>query len=131
MAHLWAGRRIAGTLLLTAFGLLVIAAAVTAMVFRPDLVRLAVQPTWLSTFAAGILALGLVWVTVVIRSYQVVRPDGLSAGARTAGTVTVAVLCFAVLFLADGAAFVPAAARASQLSKGTRGEMSNRGLSSR
>ncbi|KAB2352168.1 LCP family glycopolymer transferase [Actinomadura rudentiformis] len=96
VAHLRAGRRVVGSILLGAFGLLIIAGAVTAAVFRPDLIRLAVQPTWLSAFAVGILALGLVWVTVVIRSYQIVRPDGLSTGAQTAGAVTVALLCFAV-----------------------------------
>ncbi|MFG2004369.1 LCP family protein [Spirillospora sp. NPDC048911] len=96
VAHLWAGRRVAGTILLSVFALLAIAGAVTAIVFQPDLVRLAVQPTWLNTFTIGILALGLVWVTIVIRSYQVVRPDGLSIGARTTATMTVTVLCFAV-----------------------------------
>ncbi|GAA2626177.1 hypothetical protein GCM10010411_73850 [Actinomadura fulvescens] len=96
VAHLWAGRRVAGMILLGLFGVLVIAGAVTTALFRGDLVRLALQPSWLSAFAVGLLVLALVWVTVVIRSYQVARPDDLPTGARTAGAVTVTVLCFAV-----------------------------------
>ncbi|MEU5884050.1 LCP family protein [Spirillospora sp. NPDC047279] len=96
VAHLRTGRRVSGSILLGVFGLLIVAGAVTFAVVRPDFIQLAVQPVWLSTFAIAILAVGLVWVTVVIRSYQIARPDGLSAGARTAATATVALLCFAV-----------------------------------
>ncbi|MBG6089031.1 LCP family protein [Actinomadura viridis] len=96
VAHLVTGRRLAGGALLGCFVLLAAAGAVAATFFRVDIVELAVKPDWLSGIAAGILVLGLLWVTVVIRSYQLVRPGGLSLGASTAGTVAVAVLCFAV-----------------------------------
>ncbi|MFC5753421.1 LCP family protein [Actinomadura rugatobispora] len=96
VAHLVTGRRIVGSILLGAFVLLGAAAAVLGLFFRPRLMELAVQPAWLSGVAGGILALGLVWVTVVIRSYQLARPGSLSLGASTAGAVAVTVLCFAV-----------------------------------
>jgi LCP family protein required for cell wall assembly len=96
VAHLRSGHRIIGGILLGAFVLLAAGAAVAGTFFRADLVALAVQPTWLSYIAGGILALGLLWVTIVIRSYQLVRPDALSLGGRMAGTLAVTVLCFAV-----------------------------------
>ncbi|MFB4320455.1 LCP family protein [Actinomadura sp. 21ATH] len=96
VAHLTTGRRLIGGLLLGAFVLLVAAAAVAGTFFRGDLMGLAVQPAWLSYIAAGILVLGLVWVTVVIRSYQLVRPGALSLSARAAGVAAVTLLCFAV-----------------------------------
>ncbi|MFI6519223.1 LCP family protein [Spirillospora sp. NPDC050679] len=96
VAHLWSGRRWAGGLLLGAFALLGVAGVVAGTVFQADLRQMAVRPDWLSGAAIGILVLGLVWVTVVIRSYQVVQPASLPVGARTAGAVAVAVLCFAV-----------------------------------
>ncbi|GAA2400067.1 hypothetical protein GCM10010191_03980 [Actinomadura vinacea] len=96
VAHLVTGRRIVGALLVGAFVLLGAAAAVAGLFFRPRLMELAVQPAWLSGTAGGILAIGLVWVTVVIRSYQLVRPGALSLGKSTAGGVAVTVLCFAV-----------------------------------
>jgi hypothetical protein len=96
VAHLVTGRRVAGWLLLCWFLLLAATAAVAGLFFRDDLIDRAVRPEWLSGAAAAILVLGLIWVTVVIRSYQLLRPGSLSLGASTAGTVAVAMLCFGV-----------------------------------
>jgi LCP family protein required for cell wall assembly len=96
VAHLSTGRRIAGGLLLALY--LAVAAAVgTAFtVYRSDLVHLAFRPDALQRLAAGLVVLGLVWIVVVIRSYQVLRPAGMSVSARTLGAGSVAVMCFAV-----------------------------------
>ncbi|WP_395104470.1 LCP family protein [Actinomadura sp. SCN-SB] len=99
VAHLATGRRVAGWLLLSLYLLLAAAAGVAGAVLRADLnglMDLAVRPGLLSGAAGAILLLGLVWVTVVIRSYQLLRPSSLSLGAGTAGAVAVTVLCFAV-----------------------------------
>ncbi|TDD93785.1 LCP family protein [Actinomadura rubrisoli] len=95
IAHLVTGRRIAGGLLLALY-LALAAAATAAAIYRADLSHLAVRPDALQRIAAGLTALGLVWVVVVIRSYQLVRPEELSLSARTLGVGSVAVMCFAV-----------------------------------
>ncbi|MBW8487082.1 LCP family protein [Actinomadura parmotrematis] len=96
VAHLAAGRRWAGGLLMAAYAALVAALAVVATLFQDHLVNLAVRPDWLSGIAIGIAAVGLVWIAVVVRSYQVVRPDGMRPQAQLAGITAVAVLCAAV-----------------------------------
>ncbi|MDL4777837.1 MULTISPECIES: LCP family protein [Thermomonosporaceae] len=96
VAHLSTGRRWIGALLLALFTVLVAAGVLAGTFYRSDLVHLAVRPDWLRTIAVGLLVLGLFWITVVIRSYQIVRPAGLSVPAHTAGAVAVAVVCFAV-----------------------------------
>lgn len=96
VAHLVAGRRVAGGLLLGLWVVAVAALAITVTVYRSSLVHLAVRPDELQRLAAGIVVLGVVWVAVVIRSYLVVRPAGQSISARTLGAAAVAVMCFAV-----------------------------------
>ncbi|MUN41259.1 LCP family protein [Actinomadura litoris] len=96
VAHLSTGRRISGGLLLALY-LLVAASVGTAFtVYRSDLVHLAFRPDALQRIAAGLVVLGLVWIVVVIRSYQVLRPAGMSVSARALGAGSVAVMCFAV-----------------------------------
>ncbi|WP_067468998.1 LCP family protein [Actinomadura macra] len=96
VAHLATGRRLAGGLLLAAHLLIAAAVGTAFTVYRSDLVHLAVRPDALQRISAGLVALGLVWIVVVIRSYQVLRPDGMSVSARALGSASVAVLCFAV-----------------------------------
>src|SRR5262245_57147943 len=95
-AHLWMGRRIAGLLLLGLYWVFVAAAVVAATGFRAALPQLAVRPDLLTAFTIGSLALGMVWITVVIRSYQIARPEGLPVVRRTAANATVGVLCVAL-----------------------------------
>ncbi|XRQ14556.1 LCP family protein [Actinomadura welshii] len=96
VAHIVAGRRLAGGLLLALYAALAATAAIAAGFYRSDLLQLAVQPDMVERLSAGLLALGVVWVFIVIRSYQVLRPLRLSAAARTLGAAAVAVMCFAV-----------------------------------
>src|SRR5690606_41590361 len=96
VAHIVAGRRLAGGLLLALYLGLLASAGAAATFFRSDLLHLAVRPELLERLSVALLALGVVWVFVVIRSYQVLRPPRLSAVAHVSGAAAVAVLCFAV-----------------------------------
>ncbi|GAA2112798.1 LCP family protein [Actinomadura alba] len=98
IAHLAAGRRIAGALLMGLFAVLVAGGIIAGVALRRELLqdRIAVRPDWQAGIAVAALVLGLVWVTVVIRSYQVLQPAGRSLGARTAGRAAVGVLCLLV-----------------------------------
>ncbi|MCP9963789.1 LCP family protein [Actinomadura madurae] len=96
IAHFAAGRRIAGGLLLALYLTVAVAMAGAATVYRSDLVHLAVQPAALQRMSGGLVALGVVWILVVIHSYLVLRPARLAVGARALGAASVAVMCFAV-----------------------------------
>jgi LCP family protein required for cell wall assembly len=96
VAHLWAGRRVTGALLAAAFAATAIGLAVLATGFRRDLLDLAVQPTWLTAIIVGSLGLALIWVTVVVRSYLLVRPSELATAPKVTGLAMVIVLCMAV-----------------------------------
>lgn len=96
IAHVVAGRRVAGGLLLALYAAVIAVLAGAATVYRSDLVHLAVQPAALQRMSGGLVALGVVWILVVIRSYLVLRPARLATGARTLGAASVAVMCFAV-----------------------------------
>ncbi|WP_338071568.1 LCP family protein [Actinomadura bangladeshensis] len=96
VAHFVTGRRIAGSLLLALYVAVAAAVAAAATVYRSDLLHLAVQPDVLQRLSAGLVALGVVWVLVVIRSYQILRPLRMAISARALGAAAVAVMCFAV-----------------------------------
>ncbi|MEU5993949.1 LCP family protein [Spirillospora sp. NPDC047418] len=96
VAHFVTGRRIAGSLLLALYAAIAAAVAAAATVYRSDLLHLAVQPDVLQRLSAGLVALGVVWVLVVIRSYQILRPLRMPISARALGAASVAVMCFAV-----------------------------------
>jgi anionic cell wall polymer biosynthesis LytR-Cps2A-Psr (LCP) family protein len=95
-AHLWMGRRKAGLLLLALYWILAAALVVVGTAFRGRLVGWAVRPDLLIAITIGSLALGMIWVTVVIRSYQIARPDGVGIVRRTAANATVGALCVAL-----------------------------------
>jgi LCP family protein required for cell wall assembly len=97
IAHLAMGRRLAGALLMGLFAVVVITAVLAATVFQDNLKIMAFQPGWVRTVTIGAVVLGLVWITVVVRSFQITRPSGL-AFLPTAGAATlVTVLCAAIL----------------------------------
>lgn len=96
VAHLVARRRRTGGLLVAAFTLLLAAAGGAALGGRRELIRIAVRPDWLTGAAIGVLVLGLLWVLVVIRSYQVIRPAQARLLARNAGRAAVGILCVLV-----------------------------------
>ncbi|MCW2902042.1 MAG: cell envelope-related transcriptional attenuator [Streptosporangiaceae bacterium] len=98
VAHLAARRRLAGGLLFGVFTLLVTAGVVAGVVIGWERISLwiSIRPDWLAGIALAVLALGLVWVTVVIRSYRVVQPAGASLPTRLAGRFLIVVLCVLV-----------------------------------
>lgn len=96
LAHLATGRRVAAAILATMWAALIIAAVVFAVWHQSDLTVMAVQTKWLTTFIVGSLLLALVWVAVVIRSYQITKPRGISYPANLGGGVLVVLLCSAI-----------------------------------
>jgi LCP family protein required for cell wall assembly len=95
-AHLWMGRRTAGLFLLALYWVLVAAVVVVGTGFRDQLMAWSVRPDLLTAITVGSLVLGVLWVTVVLRSYQIARPDGVGAIRRTAANATVGALCVAL-----------------------------------
>ncbi|MFL6051642.1 MAG: LCP family protein [Actinoallomurus sp.] len=96
IAHLWAGRRVAGILLMGLFAILVGGGVLVALLYQHDLKQIAVQRDWLAGITGGILALALLWAGIVIRSYQVVRPTGMARTARILAGGMVLVLAVGV-----------------------------------
>ncbi|MFL6051643.1 MAG: LCP family protein [Actinoallomurus sp.] len=92
VAHVAAGRRAAGFTLMGILALLIAGGATAALAFQDKLKQIAVQGTWLNVITVAILALALAWASIVIRSYQVVRPPGLPAAMRVASTTLVVVM---------------------------------------
>ncbi|MGW4426192.1 LCP family protein [Streptosporangium sp. NPDC004631] len=93
LAHLWVGRRATGAVLMGVYAIIVTAITVALVTARPELLSLAVQPIWLWTLALGALLFAAVTVAVVIRSYQLVRPESPTAPARYLSAVAVGLLC--------------------------------------
>jgi LCP family protein required for cell wall assembly len=90
VAHVWAGRRAVGFSLMGLLALIVFGTATAALAFPQNLKQIAVQHTWLDGITVAILVLALVWGSIVIRSYQVVRPAGLPTAMRvTSGALVV------------------------------------------
>lgn len=90
VAHVWAGRRAVGFTLMGLLALIVFGGAAAALAFQQNLKQIAVQHTWLDGITIGILVLALAWGSIVIRSYQVVRPVGLPLAMRiTSGSLVV------------------------------------------
>jgi LCP family protein required for cell wall assembly len=105
VAHVAAGRRLAGAALMGLLGALVSAAVLAVLLFQEKLQQIAVQHTWLGVITIGILALALIWAVVIIRSYQVVRPVGLPPAMRgVAGSLVVVmtlVVCTPLVYAAN------------------------------
>src|SRR3569833_431511 len=94
VAHLAAGRRLAGFLLMTLLAKHIGAAIIVVLDFRDDLKQVAVERDRLAGITVGILVLALIWAAIGGRSYLVVRPHGLAGAPRVlaAGMVVVRVL---------------------------------------
>lgn len=97
LAHLWAGRRVTGVLLMGGYAILVTAVTVTLLQAQSELISLAVQPDWLRTFALSALLFAAATVAVVIRSYQLVRPESMPDTARYLSALAVGLLCALVI----------------------------------
>ena len=96
VAHIAAGRRIAGFLLMTLFAGLLGGLVIVVLDFRENLKQIAVERDWLAGITVGIVALALVWAAIVVRSYQVVRPRGIGGVRRVLAGGTVLVFVLAV-----------------------------------
>ena len=96
IAHVFAGRRVVGFILMGVFAVLVGGTLVAVLEFRGNVQDVAVKRDWLAGLTIGILVLALVWATVVIRSYQVVRPRHLAGAARVLAGGLVVVLAIGV-----------------------------------
>jgi polyisoprenyl-teichoic acid--peptidoglycan teichoic acid transferase len=100
VAHVSVGRRLAGFSLMALWGMLAAGAGTLAVGipagFARNLAPIAVERVWLNGITAGLLVLALVWSTMVIRSYQLVRPDGLPTVARLLSGALVLVLVVGV-----------------------------------
>jgi polyisoprenyl-teichoic acid--peptidoglycan teichoic acid transferase len=89
--------------------LLIIGGAILVLAFQERLKQLVVQSFYLNVIIVGILTLAVVWALIVIRSFQVVRPDGLPMGMRIisgALVVVVALMVSTPLVYAANATYV-------------------------
>lgn len=93
VAHLRARRRVTGWVLLAAYLVALAGAAYLVMYQRSLLIRLSVQPRWLTGAMYAAIALGLLWALLVGRSYRVLRPAGIGRRERLAGGLCALVLC--------------------------------------
>ncbi|MFI0370094.1 LCP family protein [Actinomadura sp. 1N219] len=96
VAHFVAGRRVAGGVLLALYLVVAAALAGAATLYRSELPTLAVQPDMLQRLTAALVALGVLWMFVVVWSYLVLRPVSMRGGAQSLGAAAVAVMCLAV-----------------------------------
>lgn len=92
LAQLRAGRVRLGSALLGGQALLLTSGAVAAGHGRQLFVELSVRPGWLLGLAAGSIAVAGLWAALIVHSYAVLAPDGLSPLWRLAGGTTVSVL---------------------------------------
>ena len=91
-AFLAAGRRRLGALVLTAFLLLLGGAAWLATAGQRTAAQVAVDPTALTWAFGAIVALGLLWVAVVVTGYRVLLPRRTSRIGKLLGAAVVAAL---------------------------------------
>ncbi|RSN55898.1 LCP family protein [Actinomadura sp. WAC 06369] len=97
LAHLRAGRIRLGGALLAAQAVLLTAAALAFAHLRPLFLQLSVRPGWLTAAMACSVVLAALWALLIVHSYLVLAPAGLSPPWRLAGGTTVSVLCLLVI----------------------------------
>ncbi|TDB89783.1 LytR family transcriptional regulator [Actinomadura sp. KC216] len=97
VAHLRAGRVRLGVALVFAQALLITGAAAAAGEGRSLFLELSVRPGWLLAVAVGAVVLAGLWTALIVHSYAVLVPDGLSPLWRLAGGTSVSVLCLLVV----------------------------------
>lgn len=99
LAHLRMRRRTIGWLVLGCYLVLIAAGGAGALLLGGDMTasaQVAVQGRWLFTFAAVTFAVAVLWMTVIVHSWMIVRPDGAGGFARAAAGFIVIALCLAV-----------------------------------
>ncbi|SNS81691.1 hypothetical protein [Actinomadura mexicana] len=97
IAHLRAGRVRLGAALLSVQALALTAAALAAGHGRPLLLQAAARPAWPAALTAGCVVVAALWAGLIVHSYAVLLPDGLSPLWRLAGGTTVSVFCLLVI----------------------------------
>ncbi|TYB41717.1 LCP family protein [Actinomadura chibensis] len=97
LAQLRAGRIRLGSALVGGQALLLTCAALAAGRGRPLVAELSARPGWLLGLAAGSVAVAGLWAALIVHSYAVLAPAGLSPLWRLAGGTTVSVLCLLVI----------------------------------
>lgn len=95
VAHLRAGRQRAGGLLLLLYLITLAGVAYLLMYQRSLLLRLSVQPRWLTGAMYAAIVLALLWALLVWRSYRVLRPAQMRVPGRLFGGLFALVLCVA------------------------------------
>jgi LCP family protein required for cell wall assembly len=96
LGHLLLRRR-TGWAILGAFALAMLgAAAFVTRVPREHLVEYVLKPDLLIAGIFGCLAASVLWLAVILRTYDLAKPAGLGTGKQAAGGVLVFMLCLAV-----------------------------------
>jgi LCP family protein required for cell wall assembly len=105
IAHIWAGRRVAGVTLVATYVALFGGLAMLVLTSQQQLKQLVVQQFWLNTLVIGLIVLSVAWAAVVLRSYLITRPAGLPTAMRvTAGSLVVvltAMVCVPLVYAAN------------------------------
>lgn len=86
-------RRLLGACVLGVFALLVVTAAYVVVAQRPRLLRLLVQPRWLTATIVLLVVVFLAWATVVVASQLLARPRGLGQRERVIATAFTTLTC--------------------------------------
>ncbi|MET7336931.1 LCP family protein [Nonomuraea sp. NPDC005650] len=94
-AHLRAGRRRTGLIMVGIFGVVLIG-AVIALINGKELAGLLIDPTWLGVIIGGCVVAGLAWAAVVISSYIVLRPGRLDRWSQIGTGAVAGLLAVAV-----------------------------------
>ncbi len=89
-------RRALGACVLATYALLVSGLAYALIARRPDLVRLLVQPRWLTVTIVVLALVFVCWATVVVASDLLSRPARLEPRQRGWATVFTTLLCVAL-----------------------------------
>ncbi|MGI5487746.1 LCP family protein [Microtetraspora malaysiensis] len=95
-AHLRAGKRRSGFIVLALFGALLIAAVVYGLQFLEN-AGAAVRQSTLTTVMIGAGAGALAWFALIAMSYMALRPDRLPRKGQVVSGIVVGVLCVSVM----------------------------------
>ncbi|MEU3306677.1 LCP family protein [Nocardiopsis sp. NPDC055551] len=102
-AHLRMGRRKAGALILGLYLLGIVALGLWAYRLGAHesgamtvLAGMAVQDMWLLGAMGAVFVVAVVWMSVIVHSWVITRPEGKGRGLRMIGAMTVLLLCLTV-----------------------------------
>lgn len=97
LAHLVSGRTRTGLALAALYVALLGGVLTGGTALRSTLATMAVEPRWLTALVLTALAVALLWAAVIVRSYQLLRPDGLQGVWRGIAATMVGLLCAVVI----------------------------------